>query len=97
MEKTVRILAQSELTTRKYNDNRTGEEKAVSSVTFKLTDGVDTFLGEMTGERAVACPVYDKSCLYRVLCTMTVRDWLSKTSGERMQATTIYVDKIFAL
>jgi len=29
-----------------------------------------------------------------VLCSMTVRDWKSQQTGESMQATTIYVDKI---
>ena len=74
MEKTVRILEQSALSTR--------------------TDGIDTFLGEVTGERAVNCPLYDKSYLYRVQCSMVVRDWTSQQTGEQMKATTIYIDKI---
>lgn len=56
MEATVRILNQSELVTRKYNDKKTGEEKVINAVTLKLTDGIDTFLGEITGEKAVSCP-----------------------------------------
>ena len=60
MEKTVRILEQSALSTRKYTDKKSGQEKVMNAVTFKLTDGVDTFLGEVTGERAVNCPIYDK-------------------------------------
>jgi len=51
-------------------------------------------LGEVTGERAVNCPMYDKNYFYRVQCSMVVRDWLSQQTGEQMQATTIYVDKI---
>ena len=56
MERTVRIMQQSPLVTRKYMDRKTGDEKVINSVTLKLTDGIDTFLGEITGERAVNCP-----------------------------------------
>lgn len=94
MEKTVRILEQSALSTRKYTDKESGQEKVVNAVTFRLTDGLDTFLGEVTGERAVNCPVYDKNHYYRVQCSMVVRRWMSQQTGEQMQATTIYVDKI---
>ena len=94
MEKTVRILDQSVLKTKKVTDKKTGEEKEIKVVTFKLTDGIDTFLGEITGKRAESCPVYDKNYFYRIQCSMVVRDWLSQQTGEQMQATTIYVDKI---
>ena len=94
MEKTVRILNQSPLVTRQYPDKKTGEQKVMNSVTLKLTDGTDTFLGEITGERAVNCPTYDKNYYYKVQCSMVVREWNSQQTGEAMQATTIYVDKI---
>jgi len=94
MEATVRILNQSGLMTRPYLDKRTGEQKVVNSVTLKLTDGLNTFLGEITGERAVNCPKYDPQYLYQVQCSMVVREWNSQQTGEAMQATTIYVDKI---
>jgi len=74
-------------------DKRTGEQKVMNSVTLKLTDGIDTFLGEITGERAVNCPRYDPQYFYKVQCSMVVREWESQ-SGEHMSATTIYVDKI---
>jgi len=94
MEKTVRILEQSEVVSREYTDRKTGEQKVVNAVTLKLTDGVDTFLGEITGERAVNCPKYDKNNLYRVQCSLLVREWESAQTGTRMQATTIYLDRI---
>ena len=94
MERTVRILSQSPLATRQYMDRKTGEQKVMNSVTLKLTDGIDTFLGEITGERAVNCPKYDPQYIYRVQCSMLVREWNSQQTGEAMQATTIYVDKI---
>ena len=94
METNVRILAQSPLNTRQYVDKKTGEQKVINSVTLKLSDGIDTFLGEITGEKAVNCPKYDPQYMYRVQCTMVVREWNSQQTGEQMQATMIYVDKI---
>ena len=94
MERIVRILNQSPLATRLYMDKKTGEQKVINSVTLKLTDGIDTFLGEITGEKAVNCPKYDPQYLYQVQCSMVVREWNSQQSGEAMQATTIYIDKI---
>lgn len=94
MEATVRILNQSGLMTRQYLDKKTGEQKMINSVTLKLTDGLNTFLGEITGERAVNCPKFDPQYLYQVQCSMVVREWNSQQTGEAMQATTIYVDKI---
>ena len=94
MERTVRILSQSPLATRQYMDRKTGEQKVMNSVTLKLTDGLNTFLGEITGERAVNCPKYDPQYLYQVQCSMVVREWNSQQTGEAMQATTIYIDKI---
>ena len=92
MESTVRILNQSALSTRKYVDKETREEKVVNAITLTLTDGIDTFLGEITGERAVNCPKYDPQYIYKVQCSMVVREWNSQQTGE--QATTIYIDKI---
>jgi hypothetical protein len=94
MEATVRILNQSPLMTRQYMDKKTGEQKVINSVTLKLTDGLNTFLGEITGERAVNCPKFDPQYIYKVQCSMVVREWNSQQTGEAMQATTIYVDKI---
>ncbi len=94
MERIVRILNQSPLATRRYVDKKTGEQKVVNSVSLKLTDGIDTFLGEITGERAVNCPKYDPQYIYSVQCSMVVREWNSQQTGEAMQATTIYIDKI---
>ena len=94
MEKTVRILEQSGLSTKEYTDKKTGQKKVMNAVTLKLTDGIDTFLGEITGERAVNCPMYDKNYMYRVQCSMVVREWDSSQTGEHMSATTNYIDKI---
>ena len=66
----------------------------MNAVTFKLTDGIDTFLGEVTGERAVNCPKFDPQYIYKVQCSMVVLEGDSQQTGEHMSATTIYVDKI---
>ena len=94
MERTVRILSQSPLVTHQYLDKKTGEQKVINTVTLRLTDGIDTFLGEITGERAINCPKYDPQYRYKVQCSMVVREWDSSQTGERMQATSIYIDKI---
>ena len=94
MEATVRILNQSPLSTRQYMDRKTGDQKVINSVTLKLTDGLNTFLGEITGERAVNCPKFDPQYFYEVQCSMVVREWNSQQTGEQMKATTIYIDKI---
>jgi len=94
MEKTVKILNQSDLIKRQYLDKKTGEQKVINTITFKLSDGIDTFLGEITGERATNCPKLDPTRNYRVQCSMVVREWNSQQTGEAMQATTIYIDKI---
>ena len=70
------------------------EQKVINSVMLKLSDGTDSFLGEITGERAVNCPRFDPQYQYKVQCSMVVREWNSQQTGEAMQATTIYVDKI---
>lgn len=97
MESLVRIINQSQLTQRQYQDKKTGEQKVMNTVSLKLTNGTDTFIGEITGERAVNCPHYDPQYFYRVQCTMTVREWNSAQTGEAQQATTIYIDKISAV
>ena len=94
MERIVRIVQQSPLATRQYMDRKTGDQKVINTITLKMTDGNDTFLGEITGERAVNCPQYDPTRLYQVQCSMVVREWNSQQTGEQMQATTIYIDKI---
>lgn len=94
MEALVRIIQQNPLTTREYTDKKTGEKRVINSVSLKLTNGTDTFLGEFTGEKAVSCPQFSTNYYYRVQCTMVVREWNSQSTGEPMQATTIYIDKI---
>lgn len=96
MEKIVRIISQSPLASRQYTDRKSGTEKMMYAVTLHMTDGVDQFIGEVTGERAVNLPVLDKNQLYHVQCTMMVREWMNQ-QGEMQKATNIYVDRIAAI
>ena len=96
MEKIVRIMSQSPLATRQYIDRKTGTEKVMNSVALHLTDGVDNFIGEITGERAVNLPVLDYTSLYHVQCSMMVREWVTD-QGETKRTTNIYIDKICVL
>ena len=94
MEATVRILNQSGLITRQYTDKKTGEQKIINCAVLMITEVTDSFRGELTVERAVNCPKFDPQHQYKVQCSMVVREWNSQQTGEAMQATTIYVDKI---
>ena len=92
MEKIVRIISQSPLATRQYIDGK-GNERVVNSVSFRLTDGVDEFVAEITGERAVNFPKLDYMHNYAVQCTMGVREWTSQ-QGELQLTNKIYINKI---
>jgi hypothetical protein len=94
MDITVRVLEQTPLAQRQYKDKKTGEQKTLDCVTLKLTDGIDTFIAEIIGDQAKEFPKLDPERLYRVRCTMAVRGWTSRTTGEAMRATTIYLDQI---
>ena len=96
MEKTVRIISQTGVVSRSYTDKRNGEQKTITSRSFRLTDGIDTFVAEMTGEKALNCPTFDAHQLYRVQCTMVTREWTSQ-NGEANVANSIYLDKISVL
>ena len=90
----MRILNQSELTTRQYQDKTTGEQKVKHCVSLKLSNGIDTFYGVISGERAVNCPKFDQQYLYRVQFTMVAREWTSSQTGDPVLATTIHIDRI---
>ena len=95
MEKIVRIISQSPLASRQYKDGN-GNERVVNSVSFRLTDGVDEFVAEITGERAVNFPKLDYMHNYAVQCTMAVREWTSQ-QGEIQQSNKIYINRICAI
>ena len=82
MERIVRILNQSGLQTRQYMDRKTGDQKVINSVVLKLTDGIDTFLGEITGERAVNCLVRSTTRSTSIRCS--ARWWSENGTPNRL-------------
>ncbi len=86
MEKIVRIMSQSPLATRQYTDRKTGVEKVMNSVALHLTDGVDNFIAEITGERAVNLPVLTKARRReRRTSTSTKSAYCNEEAGENVQ------------
>ena len=77
MEKTVVIVEQLPLSERNYTD-RNGQTQVYASRGFILSDGIDTFYGEMSGDKARACKELDKSQLHRVQCQMQERSYNDK-------------------
>lgn len=77
MEKTVVIVEQLPLSERNYTD-RNGQTQVYASRGFILSDGIDTFYGEMSGDKARACKELDKSQLHRVQCQLQERSYNDK-------------------
>ena len=77
MEKTVLIVEQLPLQERSYND-RNGQPQVFASRGFVLTDGIDTFYAEMTGDKARSCQELDKNSLHRVQCQLQERSYKDK-------------------
>ena len=57
MEKIVRIKSQGPLQQRNWTNPRTNESILISSVEFLLTDGIDTFVAEVTDQQALSVSV----------------------------------------
>ena len=51
MEKIVRIKSQGPLQQRNWTNPRTNESILISSIEFLLTDGIDTFVAEVTDQQ----------------------------------------------
>ena len=96
MEKTpIRIIKQGPL---KQSDwtNRNGEKVIISSVELTMTDGIDTFVGEVNDQQAInidRSPL-DQRCLYGVQCRMETKSSTNKDTGEVRHFTRIRVVKI---
>ena len=96
MEKLVRVKAQSELTVRDYPDKRTGEMKKFYSGELVLSDGLDEFVAELTGDAAMQAPTFDPNTIYNVSCYLSRRIWTSQ-NGQQQQATSITIRQIKAV
>lgn len=97
MEKLVSIIAQGEHESRQYND-RNGQPTVFHYMDFVLTDGIDTFHAQATGNLAQALQPLDKDILHKVQCHISHRtyDRTHPTTGEKSvgHENLIYIDRI---
>ena len=95
MEKLVRIKSQGALQQRNWT-KQNGETVVISSVELTMTDGIDTFVGEVNDQKAIAISQQplDPNRMYGVRCKLEVREWKSEKSGETLHANSIKVVNI---
>ena len=76
MEKLVRVKSQGPLQQRNWT-KQNGENVVISSVELTMTDGIDTFVGEVTDQQAIAInqQPLDLNRMYGVRCRLDVREW----------------------
>ena len=92
MEKIVKVLGQSPMRKVDWKNNR-GESVVIKSVEVKFSDGIDTFIAEMTdrlAEMAEEKPLRTDA-FYGVQFRMSTRSWESKQDNQKREATTIRV------
>lgn len=90
MEKLVRIIEQQPLSSRTYTA-QDGTQRTFHSRGFLLTDGVDEFYAEMTGDAALSCPDMDLTVLHMVQAAIRQHAYQDKNG------TTRYENQIFIL
>jgi len=84
MEKFVQIIQSFPFQEREYTD-RNGQKQVFASRGFILTDGIDHFYAEMTGDYARSMKdVYpDTTILHRVQMVMSTREYKDKEGDSR--------------
>lgn len=82
MEKLVSIIQQREHTARQYTA-ADGTPKVFHAKGFILSDGIDEFYAEMTGEMARDCQPLDEHVLHRMQGYMRQRSFKDKNGVER--------------
>lgn len=87
MEKIVTIQQQLPLQERSYTD-RNGQQQVFASRGFVLSDGIDTFYGEMTGDyaRSQANVQFDQQTFHTVQAQITTREYRDKENNTRYQS-----------
>ena len=92
MEKLVRIKSQGALQQRNWT-KQNGETVVISSVELTMTDGIDTFIGELTDQQAIAISKQplDLNRMYGVRCRLDVREWKSQQNGVTQHANSIRI------
>lgn len=92
MEKQVFIARQFALEEREYTTSN-GERKVMASKGFVLTDGIDVFYAEMTGNQARECGELDMQLLYHVQTEMRCTCWETQDHRKAYQ-TRVYINRI---
>ena len=87
MEKIVSIQQQLPLQERNYTD-RNGQQQVFASRGFILSDGIDTFYGEMTGDyaRSQANVEFDTKTVHTVQAQISTREYKDKDNKIRYQS-----------
>lgn len=82
MEKIVRIVEQKAHTARQYKA-QDGTQKTFHSMGFILSDGIDEFYAEMTGDMARDCQPYDTNVLHVMQGCIKQRPFTDKNGATR--------------
>lgn len=84
MEKLVSVLQQFPLQERTYQ-NHDGQNQVFASRGFVLTNGIDTFYAEMTGDyaRSQASVQFDPGVMHIAQMQMSVREFKDKEGNTR--------------
>lgn len=88
MEKNVKVKHQGALNQRNWTNPRTGETILISSVELLLSDGIDTFVAEVTDQQAISInqEPLDQNKLYGVQCRLEVSKGKSQNNGIQNQS-----------
>ena len=82
MEKIVRIVEQKAHTARQHTA-QDGTQKTFHSMGFILSDGIDEYYAEMTGDMARDCQPYDTNTLHVMQGYIKQRSFTDKNGATR--------------
>lgn len=82
MEKILQIVQQHPISERAYTD-RNNNQQVFASKGFILTDGIDTFYAEATGDYARSLGNYDQSVFHTVQLQIGIREYKDKDGNSR--------------
>ena len=92
MEKLVRVMGQGALKENEWTNDR-GETRTIKSLEVTLTDGNDTFVGEMKGDQAeqTAKNPLRQDVMYSVRCKLEVNKATNKSTGATREFNSIRI------
>lgn len=82
MEKTVQIVQQFPLCEREYTDSNKNVQ-VFASKGFILTDGIDTFYAEATGDYARTLGNFDQTLFHSVQLQVSIHEYDGKEGNKR--------------